>query len=69
MFKPDENLTIAEQHDQILGRPEMAATIKQARAEGMTRKAIAVAITRRLNEMGYGISEAKVAKRVSEVIK
>lgn len=69
MFKPDENLTIEEQHQQILSRPEMAATIRAARAEGMTRKAIATDIARKLNYMGYGVSDAQVLKRVSEVIK
>ena len=68
MFKPNDNLTIIEQHDEILNHPEMAITIRRNAAAGMSRKHITTAIARRLNEMGYGVSQAKVARRVKQVL-
>lgn len=68
MFKPDESLTISQQHDQILSHPRMAQDIVSNHAKGMKRKDLTMFITRQLNHMGYGVSQAKVAKRVKEVL-
>lgn len=68
MFKPNDDLTISQQHDQILNHEEMTRTIQSLAAQGMKRNRLTTAIARRLNEMGYGISQAKVAKRVKQVL-
>ena len=68
MFKPNDNLTINEQHDEILNHPRMAQDIISNHAKGMKRKDLATFITRQLNHMGYGVSQAKVARRVKQVL-
>lgn len=68
MFKPNNKLSISEQHDQILNHDNMTSTIQTLNAQGMKRSQLSTAITRRLNEMGYGVSQAKVARRVKQVL-
>jgi len=68
MFKPNDKLSINEQHDEILAHPNMAADIISNYSKGMNRKDLATFITRQLNHMGYGVSQAKVARRVKQVL-